>query len=345
MTCAVVVAPSATICEPGPSLASMAGSVSWWAVAVDAGVADGLVRVTASPRASAYQAGLGRRRSLTALSRWWSVRRPRGSPGGAIVPPWPRIARQNVRRTNDGRGARATREGVNGPFWLFRRRRLHHRQESFPACAHDRGACRTERSVSRSTRPERLLPRYRPSPRPRSGPRSSPRTGFDVFVDTTHVRAKSEAMCTEAHRRPERSGACGPGAGRRSAGLRDGLARARYYRVAGEKQRTGGSEPTNRVHGGPRRRREPVGARWRAWAPRRRETTRGGGLGARGEATFQQGVQRSLLAALQERPLREHIGHTPVQVLAGGEGGGGRRNGGTPEALRDESTNARKSIV
>ena len=33
--------------------------------------------------------------------------------------------------------------------------------------------------------------------------------------------------------------------------------------------------------------------------------------------TFQQGFQ-DFLAALQERPLREHIGHTPVQVLAGG---------------------------
>jgi acid phosphatase family membrane protein YuiD len=30
-----------------------------------------------------------------------------------------------------------------------------------------------------------------------------------------------------------------------------------------------------------------------------------------------QGFQ-DLLTALQERPLREHIGHTPVQVLAGG---------------------------
>ena len=33
--------------------------------------------------------------------------------------------------------------------------------------------------------------------------------------------------------------------------------------------------------------------------------------------TFQQGFQ-DFLTALQERPLREHIGHTPVQVLAGG---------------------------
>ena len=37
--------------------------------------------------------------------------------------------------------------------------------------------------------------------------------------------------------------------------------------------------------------------------------------------TFQQGFQ-DFLAALQERPLREHIGHTPVQVLAGGVLGG-----------------------
>jgi|TARA_B110000977_G_scaffold187652_1_gene255003 hypothetical protein len=33
--------------------------------------------------------------------------------------------------------------------------------------------------------------------------------------------------------------------------------------------------------------------------------------------SFQQGFQ-DFLTALQERPLREHIGHTPVQVLAGG---------------------------
>ena len=54
--------------------------------------------------------------------------------------------------------------------------------------------------------------------------------------------------------------------------------------------------------------------------------------------TFQQGFQ-DFLTALQDRPLREHIGHTPVQVLAGGvlgvvvgtayalalrDGGGGR---------------------
>ena len=41
-----------------------------------------------------------------------------------------------------------------------------------------------------------------------------------------------------------------------------------------------------------------------------------GGVGEVAE-TFQQGFQ-DFLAALQERPLREHIGHTPVQVLAGG---------------------------
>ena len=39
-------------------------------------------------------------------------------------------------------------------------------------------------------------------------------------------------------------------------------------------------------------------------------------LGGVGES-IQQGFQ-DFLAALQERPLREHIGHTPVQVLAGG---------------------------
>lgn len=39
-------------------------------------------------------------------------------------------------------------------------------------------------------------------------------------------------------------------------------------------------------------------------------------LGGVGES-IQQGFQ-DFLAALQERPLREHIGHTPVQVMAGG---------------------------
>ena len=61
-----------------------------------------------------------------------------------------------------------------------------------------------------------------------------------------------------------------------------------------------------------------------------RETEPRWGTGARHEETrtrcwgmddeaepIQQGFQ-DFLAALQERPLREHIGHTPVQVLAGG---------------------------
>jgi hypothetical protein len=49
--------------------------------------------------------------------------------------------------------------------------------------------------------------------------------------------------------------------------------------------------------------------------------------------TFQQGFQ-DFLTALQERPLREHIGHTPVQVLGGGCAWGGGRDGVRAGAAR-----------
>lgn len=49
--------------------------------------------------------------------------------------------------------------------------------------------------------------------------------------------------------------------------------------------------------------------------------SRGGGGGGGGDVDWDGGIQQGFqdfLAALQSRPLKEHIGHTPVQVLAGG---------------------------
>lgn len=83
--------------------------------------------------------------------------------------------------------------------------------------------------------------------------------------------------------------------------------------VAGGGYQSGGSEPTNRVHSATAREETDADA---SAARSRDDDALLGGMDEVAE-TFQQGFQ-DFLAALQERPLREHIGHTPVQVLAGG---------------------------
>ena len=86
--------------------------------------------------------------------------------------------------------------------------------------------------------------------------------------------------------------------------------------VAGNGYQSGGSESIpNRVRSANAREETDADAQARN-APSRDDDALLGGIDEVAE-TFQQGFQ-DFLAALQERPLREHIGHTPVQVLAGG---------------------------
>ena len=87
--------------------------------------------------------------------------------------------------------------------------------------------------------------------------------------------------------------------------------------VAGNGYQSGGSESIpNRVRSANAREETDADARNERNAPSRDDDALLGGIDEVAE-TFQQGFQ-DFLAALQERPLREHIGHTPVQVLAGG---------------------------
>ena len=89
--------------------------------------------------------------------------------------------------------------------------------------------------------------------------------------------------------------------------------------VAGNGYQSGGSESIpNRVRSANAREETDADARNESArnAPSRDDDALLGGIDEVAE-TFQQGFQ-DFLAALQERPLREHIGHTPVQVLAGG---------------------------